>query len=73
MTLFDLFEVFDFVDLFSLVRYWRFWLCAVPAMTLAWYLHHRWPNAGWLWYLIVPGLLSAVVTGVLWEMRTRRF
>jgi hypothetical protein len=66
----DLLEVFDFVDLLDLVRFWRFWLCAVPAMTLACYLHHRWPNSGWLWYLTVPGLISAVIAGVLWELKS---
>ena len=62
MTFFDI--IVDIVDLFWS---WRVYLCVVPAVLLAYLLHDKWPEAGWLWFLTVPSVVGALVLGLRWE------
>ena len=49
---------------------WRVYLCVIPAICLACLLHDKWPEARWLWFLTVPGVVGALVVGLRWEYRS---
>ena len=65
MTFFDF--IIEVADVFWS---WRVYLCVIPAILLACFLHNKWPDARWLWFLTVPGVLYAFVVGLRWESRS---
>ena len=59
--------IFEIADIFWS---WRIYVWLIPALLVAYFLHDNFPEARWLWFLTVPGVLTAFIMGLRWECRS---
>jgi hypothetical protein len=47
---------------------WRFYLCLAVGLGVAFLLHHLVPDRGWVYFISVPLVIIALVSGWRWQV-----
>ncbi|HEY5742083.1 MAG TPA: hypothetical protein VIS99_06030 [Terrimicrobiaceae bacterium] len=51
---------------------WRFYLCAVVFVGIAIFLHNRFGDQTWVWFISVPCAIIGIGGGLYWQIKANR-